>query len=71
MKAFCLSVMWDQIFQRPVTVNGTCSGATAYRHRSTNHYPITVIWQLKPLVTHSQIPDIETEDSFILLRIPG
>jgi len=45
--------------------------STAYRHRSTNHYPITVIWQLKPLDTHSPIPDIETEDSFILLRVPG
>jgi hypothetical protein len=40
-----------------------------YNHyRSSNHYPITVIWQFKPLDTHFPIPDIETEDSFILLR---
>jgi hypothetical protein len=45
--------------------------SSANRHRSSNHYPITVIWQLKPLDTHFPIPDIETEDSFILLRVPG
>jgi len=28
-----------------------------------------VIWQLKPLVTHSHFPEIETEDSFILIFI--
>jgi hypothetical protein len=51
--------------------NANSQPSTANRYRSSNHYPITVIWQLKPLDTHFPIPDNETEDSFILLRAPG